>query len=350
MEVAMPMPMLRTPCRRLWAALFALACAAAGATTATQPDAELRTTAEALARARAAVVGVHAMAVDDARSNATLGRERRGSGVVIDVDGLVATIGYLILEADRVELVLDVERVVPARVVAYDLASGFGLLQPLVPIRVPPAPLGRSAALAATEPLMIASGGEDAAMSVARLVSQRAFAGFWEYHLDHALFTAPPRTDHSGAGLFNSRGELVGIGSLVVMDAAGSGGPAVPGNMFVPVDLLKSILPELRRHGATRASTRPWLGMHCVELDGGVHVARVLADSPAEAAGLQRGDRIVRIDGHAVGDLASLYRRLWRGGGPERDVKIAIDRDGTPKTLTARAQDRMKMLRRPKGI
>ena len=151
---------------------------------------------------------------EDARSNATLGRLRQGSGVVIGPDELVLTIGYLVLEADQVQLVLDDERSVPARVVGYDLATGFGLLQPLAPLRIMPAPLGGSRAVSTDEPLLVASGGDSGQLSMARLVSRRSFAGYWEYRIDDALFTAPPRTDHSGAGLFNSRGELVGIGSL----------------------------------------------------------------------------------------------------------------------------------------
>ena len=153
----------------------------------------------ALTRAGAATVGVEVRAVEDARSIATLGRMREGSGVVIDRDGLVLTIGYLILEADHVDLVDASGRHVPARVVAYDLASGFGLLQALTPLPLEPVPLGVSAAVKGDEPLLVASGGDEADLSLARMVSRRPFSGYWEYHIDGALFTAPARTDHSGA-------------------------------------------------------------------------------------------------------------------------------------------------------
>ena len=83
------------------------------------------------------------MAVDDARSAATLGRARQGSGVVIGAGGLVLTIGYLMLEAEQVQLVTDDEREVPARVVGYDVATGFGLVQALAPLRIEPVPLRR---------------------------------------------------------------------------------------------------------------------------------------------------------------------------------------------------------------
>jgi S1-C subfamily serine protease len=302
-----------------------------------------------LNRAASAVVGVRAQAVDDARSNQTLGRAREGSGVVIDSD-VVLTIGYLILEAELVQIVTDDERVVPARVLAYDMATGFGLVQPLAPLRIEAVPFGRSDRLSGEEPLMVASGGEAGAVSAAYLVSRRTFAGYWEYRIDGALFTTPPRGDHSGAGLFNGRGELVGIGSLVVQYANGSDKPRLPGNMFVPIDLLPPILEELRRTGTSAASRRAWMGVNCVEDDGTVRIVRVNDDSPADVAGLQAGDRILRIDGVAVRTLDQLWTTLWRNGPPEREVRLEIQRDGDKQTLKVFTVERAKTLKRSHGV
>ena len=304
----------------------------------------------ALHRASMAVLGIESTAVEDARSIANLGRRRRGSGVLIGADGLVLTIGYLILEADHVDLVLTDARRVPARVVAYDLATGFGLVQALAPLGIAPVPRGRSAAIADDEPLLVASGGEAAALGLARMVSRRAFAGYWEYRIEGALFTAPARPHHSGAGLFNAEGELLGIGSLAVGDATGRGAPALAGNMFVPVDLLEPILGELTARGASRASTRAWLGINCVEQDGQVRVLRLVPESPAAEAGLQAADTILAIDGTDVADLASLYRLLWRGEPAERDVAIDIRRGAQLLRLQVHAVDRMRTLSRPAGI
>jgi S1-C subfamily serine protease len=303
-----------------------------------------------LERANAAVVGLRAVAVEDARSAATLGRAREGSGVVIDEDGTVLTIGYLILEAEQVQLVFGGERAVPARVLAYDTATGFGLVKALVPLRLPPAVLGSPERTTTREALMIASGGPDGTVSAARLVSRRAFSGYWEYHIEGALFTSPPHPNHSGAALFNGRGELLGIGSLRVADAFGPGHPGVPGNMFVPVDLLVPILPELRAHGSSTGSQRAWLGLNCVEAEGEVRVARVSADSPADVAGVVRGDRIMRIDGTQVSTLETLWKSLWGGGAAEREVTLEVQRDGQTQTLTLQSVDRMKTLRHAPGI
>ncbi len=307
----------------------------------------------ALQRAHHAVLGVQVVALDKARSSTTLGRMRSGSGVLIHADGLVLTIGYLVLEADQVQLVLDDGHSVPARVLGYDVATGFGLLQALAPLGLQPAPLGRPRRGVTDEPLMIASGGDAGQVSVAQLLSRRAFSGYWEYHIEGALFTAPPHPDHSGAGLFNADGELIGIGSLRVADALGSGSTEQAqrsGNMFVPVDLLTPILDELRSHGSSAASQRAWLGLNCVEQAGSLRVVRVSDDSPADVAGLQPGDRILRIDGTEVRALASLWQALWAGGAPEREVTLEIERDQRPQTLKVFSVDRMKTLSRAEGI
>jgi serine protease Do len=385
-------PRLRTVSAVAWITLLALAAAwlltwsppaTALPIDSTDPDRLLQPGAvpalaaqsQALQRAHQATLGVQVVALDGARSSAVLGQTRSGSGVLISADGLVLTIGYLILEAEQVLLVHDDGRSVPARVLGYDVATGFGLVQALAPLvqsapsLVPalaspsmpalarpvlqPVPLGRAQDLLADQPLLIASGGDGAMVSNAHLVSRRPFSGVWEYYIEGALFTAPPHPDHSGAGLFNPAGELVGIGSLVVNDASGEAGdPAARqrGNMFVPVDLLLPILDELRQRGRSAASQRAWLGLNCTEQDGSLRVVGVNNDSPADVAGLQVGDRILRIDGKAVYALATLWQTLWAGGAAEREVTLDIVRDRLPQTLKVYSVDRMKTLQHAEGI
>ncbi len=260
-----------------------------------------------------AVVGVNATIPEDARTAAALGRERVGSGVVIGPDGLVLTIGYLILEAISVEIVLPDQRVAPAEIVAYDHATGFGLLRSLQPLSIVPMELGISADLDQGGEVLVAAFGGSRPIIGATVVSRREFAGYWEYLLPDAIFTAPPHHDFGGAALIGRDGRLLGIGSLIVGDAAGPE-TSSPGNMFVPIDALKPILDDLLAHGRSRASPRPWLGLFSEDLRGRVFITRVAPDGPAAKAGLAENDIIVAVQGRPVRDLADFYRKLWALG------------------------------------
>ena len=333
---------------RFWIVVSTSLLALAHAATPQPPAAQ--TVIDALTRANASVVGVQVMAAAGARSAETLGRERSGSGVVIGPDGLVLTIGYLLLEADTVQITTQDNKTLPARAVAYDLATGFGLLRPLLPLRgVAPVPLGSHSDTATGEALMVATGGEDGDVNMTQLVSKRPFSGYWEYHIESALFTSPPVGNHSGAPLFNQRGELLGIGSLFVMDAMG-GNRRLPGNMFVPVDLLKPILAELQQTGSSKPSRRPWLGLTSSEQGGRVQVVRVNKDSPAQAAGLQPGDVVLAVDGAKVATLEAFYKQLWRHANPDDEIQLTVLQGADIRTLTLKAVDRMSTMTKPAGI
>jgi serine protease Do len=305
---------------------------------------------DALTRAHAAVVGVEVTAADGARSAETLGRQRSGSGVVIAADGLILTIGYLMLEADSIQVVTQDNKTVPARPVAYDLATGFGLIRPLLPLRgVTPVALGSTAQAQTGEALMASIGGEDGDVSMTQLVSKRPFSGYWEYHIEGALFTSPPVRNHSGAPLFNQRGELLGIGSLFVQDALGDS-RRLPGNMFVPVDLLKPILAEMQATGTTKVSRRPWLGLTSSEQGGRVQVVRVNKDSPAEAGGVKAGDLVLAVDGVRVATLEEFYKRVWAHANPDDEIELTVLQGADVKKIVVKAVDRMQTMRKPAGI
>lgn len=322
--------------------------AQAGAATP-QPTAP-QTIIDALTKASAAVVGLEVTAADGSRSAETLGKKRSGSGVVIGPDGLILTIGYLMLEAESIQVVTQDNKTIPARAVAYDLATGFGLIRPLLPMRgISPVALGSHKDLQTGEALMAATGGEDGDVGMTQLVSKRPFSGYWEYHIETALFTSPPIGNHSGAPLFSQRGELLGIGSLFVMDAMGEN-RRLPGNMFVPVDLLKPILAELQQTGSTKLSRRPWLGLTSSEQGGRVQVVRVNKDSPAQSAGLQPGDVVLAVDGAKVATLEAFYKKLWDRSDPDGEVELTILQGADLKTIKLKAVDRMTTMQKPSGI
>jgi hypothetical protein len=144
-----------------------------------------------LERALDAVVMLRAEIPEDAFTASILGTERTGSGVVIRDDGLMVTIGYLVIEAQSIWLTANDGTVVAGHPLAYDAVTGFGLVQPLGRLGAPS--LARGAAASAEvgdEVIVIAYGGRTHALK-ARLIGKREFAGYWEYVLDEALFTSP---------------------------------------------------------------------------------------------------------------------------------------------------------------
>jgi hypothetical protein len=188
----------------------------------------------------AAVVRIKTHINPEGQTVQGLGRDRDGSGILIDNDGLVLTIGYLMVEAYAAELITNDGRTVPATVVGYDNESGFGLLRATEPLKLKPIPLGKSADVKERDVVVIASFGGADMVAPAYLVAKREFAGNWEYMLDEALFTSPPHPAWSGAALISREGKLIGVGSLIVGDATGST-EKTPGNMFVPIDRLAPI-------------------------------------------------------------------------------------------------------------
>ena len=298
-----------------------------------------------LVEATSAVVGVKVKALGNARSNESLGQEREGSGVLIGKEGLVLTISYLVLEADQVQVTDHEGQTVPAVVVAYDHATGFGLLRPLAPIAGRPIKLGSAGPVTQLDRLMIVTGGEEQNISIATVVSKREFAGYWEYLIDNAIFTAPARFDHSGAALINSEGELVGIGSLFVLDAL-TPGERLPGNMFVPIDLLRPVLDEMVRTGTQSAARRPWLGLNSLEEDGRVKIVQVNDESPAAAAGLVAGDIILSLDGQPVESLRQFYQALWARGPAGVQVSLRVLHGPNVRDVTVTSIDRSDFMKK----
>ncbi len=295
-------------------------------------------------RTLGAVLKLHADIPQDAFTAHTLGTEREGSGVVIDDDGLVLTIGYLILESAAVELVVEGERTVPAKFVAYDHVTGLGLLRAAAPLGVKPLELGDSGALIkGHQVLAIGNGGQGSALG-AYVVSRREFAGWWEYLLPNAIFTSPPHLKHSGAALIDASGRLVGVGYLVVANAPADD-VAMPGNMFVPIDALKPVLGDLLARGRSSAPSRPWLGLYSQEIQGRLFVARVPEGGPAHAAGMRPGDLVLGIAGQPVRSLPDYYRKLWSLGRAGIEVPLLVVRGDAPARLTIKSIDRYDWFR-----
>jgi S1-C subfamily serine protease len=293
--------------------------------------------------ARKSIVSLRAQVPDEAYTAGTLGTVREGSGVVIGEDGLVLTIGYLITEAEEVWLTTHDERVVPAHVVGYDQQSGFGLVQAMGKLDLPGLQIGSSAALRLGDVVTTIDGAGEAVTTA--IVAKQEFAGYWEYLLDEAIFTAPFHPSWGGAGLVDADDKLVGIGSLrLQMLQAGS---ATDINMIVPIDLLKPILDDLIAAGRPRREPRPWLGVYSAEQSNEVVVMSVADGGPAEQAGLQRGDVISEFDGDEISGLADFYRKLWSKVPAGADFSMRIVREGRDNWVRIKTAERDAFLHKP---
>jgi S1-C subfamily serine protease len=299
-----------------------------------------------LDRTLASVVALEATVPEDAFTASALGAERAGNGVVIDTSGLVLTIGYLITEAQDVTLTTADDRKVPAHVLGYDQVTGFGLVHALEPLGLPALTIGDSRALSPDDAVIVAGGGGAAHALVGRVVAREAFAGYWEYLLDEALFTAPAHPHWSGAALIGPSGELVGIGSLQLEQRLANG-ESLPLNMCVPAELLPPILDDLA-HGRPAHPPRPWLGVFAQDLDSNVIILDVATGGPADRAGLRRGDMIRAVGSRQVSDLASFYTRLWAAGPAGTHVTLRVSRGGDLFDVDLRSIDRTTLLKKPR--
>jgi S1-C subfamily serine protease len=300
-----------------------------------------------LERALAAVVAVRTEIPADAFTASILGTERAGNGVVIDDNGLILTIGYLITEAETVWLSAQGGTAAPAHVVGYDQASGFGLVQALGRLGVPPLELGSADASGVGDPVIIAGEGGLPHALKAAVVSKREFAGYWEYVLDEAIFTSPPHPSWGGAACIGADGRLQGVGSLFVQEARGEG-VASQGNMIVPIDLLKPILNDLLTLGRVDSPPRPWLGMYTSEAEDTVFVAGVASGGPAERAGIKPGDFVLEVAGARVTELAATFRKIWAIGPAGTAIPLTIARDGALHRVTIHSADRNDFLKKPR--
>jgi S1-C subfamily serine protease len=310
--------------------------AAVGATPAAFAAEETQSPEDVLA----AVVRIRMKAIPNARSNTTLGSTREGTGVVIDTRGHIVTIGYIVIEADSIEITTQDDRTYPATLVGYDHASGLALLHSSVPLGVKPMPMGKSDDVAQREAVMVLpAGGRDAA-SLAYVVAKRKFAASWEYLLDTAIFTSPPTMQWAGAALVSREGKLLGIGSLYVRETAE--GAQAPGNMFVPIDLLKPILPDLIEKGRRSGPARPWMGLATEELHGHLMVTRVSPDGPADRAGIRDGDIVVGVGREPVTSQEEFYRKVWGLGAAGVEVPLKVLQGVDMRDLRLRSIDRFQ--------
>jgi serine protease Do len=304
------------------------------------------TSEEDVRRIYQSVVKIDSIVPSDARTANSLGTIRGGNGIVID-DKHILTIGYIVVEAETITITLPNGGVVPAELAGYDHTTGFGILKTILPSKLTPLQIGNSDKLNKEDLLYVLPYLTEGAPSAVKMVSRRSFTGWWEYFLDKPIYTHPMNTSFAGSALINEFGELLGIGSLYVSDAAAEGVP-MPGNLFVPINDLKPILDDLIVNGKRTTNVKPYMGLTSNDDTGKVMVTRVNDDGPAAKAGFKENDIILKVNKINIQDTEKFYKTVWSQGGPGTLLDFEIERNNQIISLKLTTMDRNDFFVKPK--
>jgi S1-C subfamily serine protease len=291
----------------------------------------------------AAVVSISSHIPETARSAESLGTHRLGHGVCIRPNGLILTVGYLAMEAETIWLSFADGRTIQAHALAHDGDTGLCLLQPLAHISTPYLPLGSAKALKVNDPIILAGAGGVSQAIAAKIVARQSFAGYWEYLLHNALMTSPDHPQWGGAAMINTKGELVGIGSLQ-LEQEDEKGKTKALNLSIPIDVLLPVLDDMITYGRPHREPRPWLGCQAAEIDNQIVIIGISKRSPARKADLRAGDIVRAIDGKALTTLSDFWRHLWSTGPAGCDVKLTLFREDTEFEVTIRTTENHRYL------
>jgi serine protease Do len=341
--------MMREPPRLVWLALLAglllglpVGLVAAPRGTAPRPEAPSLDSTPAFARRVApAMVSLRVEADPHAPSSANLGAERAGSAVIFDPAGYALTVSYLLLDAERLEVMLRDGRTVPARLVGLDLEVGLGVLKLAWPGPWPAAPLGDSTNVRVGDGAGTVGMSENADLVAveAQVRAVRGYTASWEYMLDRAFIVSPANPAFGGGALVDGTGAVIGITSLRLGDKPYT-------NLAIPIEKFLAGRDELLARGRVESrGVRPWIGVYTESVPGrGAVVLGVSPVGPAGQAGFRRGDLIVSVNGRAVASQEEFYARLWetRLGEP---VAVLVRRDSGAQLLTVRPADRYRIFR-----
>jgi S1-C subfamily serine protease len=276
-----------------------------------------------------------------------LGTERLGHGIIIDVGGrkVILTIGYLVAEASTIWLTTHSGRALQGHALAYDYTSGYGLVQPLGSLDEPALERGSASTLAEGDAVTVIAHGGVPHCLAANVIGRREFAGYWEYLLEDAIYTVPAHPLWGGTALLNSEGKLVGVGSLLVQQDKGE--EQHRANLFVPIDVIEPLLPELLLTGTRSTPPRPWLGLYATENETRVTIAGLLTTAPAHKAGVETGDMVLRVADAPVATLSEFYRALWKQGNAGVTIPLTVQRGRETLTINVPSARRDEYLKAP---
>lgn len=236
-----------------------------------------------------------------------LGTERMGSGTVVDPEGYILTVNYVVNGATSIVVTMTDGEQYDARLAAQDFDTGLALikidahempfLRPAPPESVVP---GQAA-------FIVASAGEQGRrVSDGNVMSVESYDGQWEYMLEKSIRMTAFNPGFGGGTLSDMRGRLMGVVSLNLNDIGKF-------SLAIPVEYYVAYERELKEFGRVKSRpSRPWLGFYSQTAGGHVVVTGVTPGGPADGSGLKQGDIILDVDDQSVATRPELYRTMWQ--------------------------------------
>ncbi|MDC0598877.1 S1C family serine protease, partial [Gammaproteobacteria bacterium] len=279
-----------------------------------------------------AVMGLHCSIPETAMTAALLGTERQSHAVQVSESGLMLTVGYSVMEASELWLTNRTGQTAEAILLAHDYDSGIALIRPVMPLGKAFLETAPAKSIKVGTEINILTSTSKKAIPV-ELFAKEEYAGRWEYLLEEAFYTVPLCEDWSGAALLNTEGKLCGIGSLA-LGLKSPQGDVMPGNLFIPTELVMPHLEYMSLHGQKPGPLRPWLGTLIDEKEAELHVVGLYQGAPAAEAGVRPGDVILSVDQQPVSSMAGFFRTIWHYGSAGSHIPLTLkDGDGTRQVI-----------------
>lgn len=285
-----------------------------------------------------AVLSVHSVIPESAMTAELLGTERESHAIQVSPDGLMLTVGYSIMEATQVWITNRRGQTAEGIVLAQDYDSGIALIRPTVSLGKAYLDTDGADTVNIGDRLEIVTSDNNKAMDTV-IFAKEEYAGRWEYLLEEAFYTIPLCEHWSGAGLLNKAGKLVGLGSLA-LGLKGPTGDIVPGNLFIPTDLVMPYIDHLSTHGQKPGKRRPWLGTLVEEYESELCVVGLYLGAPAAEAGIKTGDIILSVDKQPVSSMAGFFRTIWHYGPAGSQIPLTLKNDDGEREVVLDSIDR----------
>jgi serine protease Do len=285
-------------------------------------------------------VDVHVLVPEDHPSTRTLGTERAGSGTIVDPDGYILTVHYVVSGANSITVTLADGDQYTGSIAAQDQETGLALVK--IPARdlpfLRPAP-PESIALGQAAVIIASSGQTGRRISGGYITSFDSYDGHWEYMLEKSVRLTAVNPGFGGGTLADFKGQLIGIVSLNLTEVGKF-------SLAIPIDYYLRYEQELKQYGRVLSRPpRPWLGFYPQHLAGHVIIGGVVPGGPADQYGLKEGDIIVCVEKTEIHSRPELYKEMWKKRPGER-ISFRVLRNESSLDVDVIGGDRSQRYRR----